>query len=206
MKLSASHLKRYQQIATLFWKYGRSDLVQKMSADNGFQLDEIKAAAPGDAKPEQLVDDLEEMGPTYIKLGQVLAGRPDLLPPAYTKALARLQDSVKPFPYEEVERIVVSELGVRISKGFARFDVTPLAAASLGQVHTAALRDGREVVVKVQRPDIRQQIAEDFEVLAGGVVGGRGFGELLGAGLGGVADVGEIGEYVGRGFGEVGTF
>jgi predicted unusual protein kinase regulating ubiquinone biosynthesis (AarF/ABC1/UbiB family) len=165
MKLSSSHLKRYQQIASLLWKYGRSDLVQRMSNDNGFQIDDFKTA-PGDVTPEQLVDELEAMGPTYVKLGQVLAGRPDLLPASYTKALARLQDRVKPFPYEEVEKIVVSELGVRISKGFSRFDIEPLAAASLGQVHTAALRDGREVVVKVQRPDIRQQIAEDFEVLA----------------------------------------
>jgi len=165
MKLSSSHLKRYQQIASLLWKYGRSDLVQRMSNDNGFQIDDYKKS-PGDVTPEQLVDELEAMGPTYVKLGQVLAGRPDLLPTSYTKALARLQDHVKPFPYEEVEKIVVSELGVRISKGFSRFDHEPLAAASLGQVHTAALRDGREVVVKVQRPEIRQQIAEDFEVLA----------------------------------------
>src|SRR6185369_6752901 len=76
------------------------------------------------------------------------------------------QDNVKPFSYDEVEQIVMGELGVRISKAFSRFDIEPLAAASLGQVHTAALRDGREVVVKVQRPNIRQQIADDFDVLA----------------------------------------
>ena len=105
------------------------------------------------------------MGPTYVKLGQVLAGRPDLLPDAYLKALARLQDKVKPFPYAEVEEIVMTELGVRISKAFSSFEVEPMAAASLGQVHRAALRNGRAVVVKVQRPNIRQQIAEDFEVL-----------------------------------------
>src|SRR4030095_11213025 len=81
------------------------------------------------------------------------------------KALARLQDNVKPFAYDEVNEIVASELGVRISKAFSRFDVTPIAAASLGQVHSAALRDGRLVVVKVQRPNIRKQIAYDFEVL-----------------------------------------
>jgi predicted unusual protein kinase regulating ubiquinone biosynthesis (AarF/ABC1/UbiB family) len=88
-----------------------------------------------------------------------------LLPDAYLKALARLQDNVKPFSYAEVEEVVMAELGVRVSKAFSRFDVEPVAAASLGQVHRAALRDGREVVVKVQRPNIRQQIAEDFEVL-----------------------------------------
>jgi ubiquinone biosynthesis protein len=105
------------------------------------------------------------MGPTFIKFGQLLSSRPDLLPEPYLKALARLQDKVKPFPYAQVEEIVASELGVRISKAFSFFEEKHLAAASLGQVHRAALRDGRPVVVKVQRPDIRKQIAEDFEVL-----------------------------------------
>ena len=157
----------------MLWKYGRSDLVQRLSSNEAFGLDDVKPVttsgepvAKGGASPDHLADDLEAMGPTYVKLGQVLAGRPDLLPEAYMKALARLQDKVKPFPYEEVEQIVMTELGVRISKAFSRFDPTPLAAASLGQVHFATLRDGREVVVKVQRPHIRQQIAEDFEVLA----------------------------------------
>lgn len=169
MKFSGSHLKRYRQLAHLLWKYGRGDLVQQMAAD------ESLAPQPGEASngqagshasnPEQLADDLEAMGPTYVKLGQVLSGRPDLLPEPYLKALARLQDSVKPFAYEEVERIVVSELGVRISKAFSSFEREPIAAASLGQVHRATLRDGRAVVVKVQRPDIRKQIAEDFEAL-----------------------------------------
>lgn len=164
MKLSATHLKRYREIARLLWKYGRSDLVQQMAASE--QFGSADPATPADqGAPEQLAADLEAMGPTYVKLGQVLAGRPDLLPEAYVKALERLQDSVKPFPYEEVEQIVMAELGVRISKGFSRFDVQPMAAASLGQVHFAELRDGRPVVVKIQRPNIRTQIAHDFEVL-----------------------------------------
>jgi len=164
MKFSATHLKRYRQIAAILWKYGRSDVVHQMSAHEAFEPD---ASTPGakDAAPEQLADDLEAMGPTYVKIGQVLAGRSDLLPEAYRVALARLQDKVKPFPYEEVEKIVLAELGIRISKAFLRFDIEPLAAASLGQVHRASLRDGREVVVKVQRPDIRGVIAEDFDVL-----------------------------------------
>ena len=163
--LSANHLKRYKEICLLLWKYGRSDLVQQMGADESMDGAEPKAA-PGDIAPEQLADDLETMGPTYVKLGQVLASRPDLLPEPYLKALARLQDKVKPFSFEEVEQIVTSELGVKISKAFSSFDPKPLAAASLGQVHSAALRDGRPVVVKVQRPGIAKQIAEDFEVLA----------------------------------------
>ena len=166
MKISVSHLKRYKQIAAILWKYGRSDLVTQMSSAEGVDA-EIADQTPTGEKPapDQLADDLEAMGPTYVKLGQVLAGRPDLLPEAYVAALARLQDKVKPFPYAEVEQIVTTELGVRLSKAFSRFDEKPLAAASLGQVHLAALRDGREVVVKVQRPGIRNQIAEDFEVL-----------------------------------------
>jgi ubiquinone biosynthesis protein len=163
MKLSAQHLKRYREIAGLLWKYGRSDLVTRMQVDDEFVPQERDRKH--NITPEQLADDLEAMGPTYVKLGQVLAGRPDLLPETYRKALTRLQDRVKPFPYVDVERIVVEELGVRISKAFSRFDEQPIAAASLGQVHAAALRDGRPVVVKVQRPNIRPEIARDFEVL-----------------------------------------
>ncbi len=165
MKLSPNHLKRYQEIARLFWKYGRSDLVTQMGLDEAVDPKELTPAKEGEATPDQLANDLEAMGPTYVKLGQILSSRPDLLPEAYLKALARLQDKVKPFSFAEVEEIVTSELGVRISKAFSRFDAEPLAAASLGQVHSAALRDGRLVVVKVQRPNIAKQIAEDFEVL-----------------------------------------
>ncbi len=165
IKISANHLKRYQQIAQLLWKYGRSDLVKQMGIDDTGESLTSQTAKPGEAGPEQLADDLEAMGPTYVKLGQVLSSRPDLLPDGYLKALSRLQDKVKPFSYEEVEKIMAAELGVRISKAFSRFDREPIAAASLGQVHSAALRDGRLVAVKVQRPNIRQQIAEDFEVL-----------------------------------------
>jgi predicted unusual protein kinase regulating ubiquinone biosynthesis (AarF/ABC1/UbiB family) len=166
MKFSAFHLKRYKEIARLLWKYGRSDLARQLAAHgDAIDTDEIKTVGSAEASPEHLADDLEAMGPTFVKLGQVLAGRPDLLPEPYRKALARLQDHVKPFPYEQVEQIVMTELGMRISKAFSRFDRTPIAAASLGQVHDAALRDGRPAVVKVQRPHIREQIAEDFEVL-----------------------------------------
>jgi predicted unusual protein kinase regulating ubiquinone biosynthesis (AarF/ABC1/UbiB family) len=105
------------------------------------------------------------MGPTFVKLGQLLSSRPDLIPPRYVKALTRLQDDVKPFPTEEAEKIIEAELGAKMSKLFQAFDPVPTAAASLGQVHKAILRDGREVVVKIQRPHIRNQIAEDFDAL-----------------------------------------
>jgi predicted unusual protein kinase regulating ubiquinone biosynthesis (AarF/ABC1/UbiB family) len=165
ISLKPNHLKRYKDIALLLWKYGRSDLVRQMGLDEAVEPQTLKPAIAGEATPDQLADDLEAMGPTYVKLGQVLSSRADLLPEPYLKALARLQDKVKPFSFAEVEQIVMTELGVRISKAFSRFDPQPIAAASLGQVHSAALRDGRLVVVKVQRPNIRKQIADDFEVL-----------------------------------------
>jgi predicted unusual protein kinase regulating ubiquinone biosynthesis (AarF/ABC1/UbiB family) len=162
--LRPSHLNRYRQIAMLLARHGRRDLVSSAGLDDAL-TGEGDAADPEAAA--RLAADLEEMGPTFVKLGQLLASRVDLLPPAYTDALSRLQDDVEPFPLAQVEEIVSAELGVRLSRVFPVFDPEPLAAASLGQVHRARLRDGREVVVKVQRPDIRPQVAEDMEVLAG---------------------------------------
>jgi predicted unusual protein kinase regulating ubiquinone biosynthesis (AarF/ABC1/UbiB family) len=115
---------------------------------------------------ERFAKDLEALGPTYIKVGQLLSTRADLLPMPFLDALARLQDDVAPFPYEELEPIVTTELGVRISKAFSSFEREPLAAASLGQVHRATMRDGRQVAVKVQRPGIRELIVSDLEALA----------------------------------------
>src|SRR5689334_19154702 len=120
MKLDSANLKIYGQIAALLWKYGRSDLVVQMGIENALadQPDAAKSNADAAAAtlPEQLADDLEAMGPTYVKLGQILSGRPDLLPDPYLLALARLQDNVKPLPSAEAEAIVTEELGVRISK------------------------------------------------------------------------------------------
>ena len=106
MKLSPNHLKRYKEIAQLFWKYGRSDLVKQMGIDEAVDPQALTPASAEKAAPDQLADDLEAMGPTYVKLGQVLSSRSDLLPEPYLKALARLQDKVKPFSFAEVEEIV----------------------------------------------------------------------------------------------------
>ncbi len=165
ISLNPRHLKRYGQIAGLLVKYGRSDLVR----DAGLEatLEEPATTDPADTpKAEELAADLERLGPTFVKLGQLLSSRVDLLPPAYTEALSRLQEKVEPFPYEDVERIVEEELKVRISAAFQEFEPKPIAAASLGQVHRARLRSGREVVVKVQRPDIRDGVIDDFDALA----------------------------------------
>lgn len=163
MNLSVEHLKQYKKIAALLWKYGRSDVVKGMGLAD--ETDQQNFVQSEEFAPHELADDLEAMGPTYVKLGQVLSSRPDLLPLPYVQALSRLHDAVKPFSYAEVEEIVTDELNVRISKAFLEFEATPLAAASLGQVHAATLRDGRRVVVKVQRPGIDKQIADDMKVL-----------------------------------------
>ena len=159
----AEHLKRYREIAQLLWKYGRGDLIRVPGLETS--IDELPAADPQEVpRAEELAADLERMGPTFIKVGQLLSTRAELLPLPYLQALARLQDHVEPFPAEEAARIVSSELGVRLSKAFAEFEEAPMAAASLAQVHRAVLRDGRAVVVKVQRPGIRDQILADLEI------------------------------------------
>ena len=115
--------------------------------------------------PLKLKEALEEMGPLAIKLGQLLSTRRDLIPPEILQQLVLLQDRVKPFGVDVAKTRIEESLKANISTLFARFDEQPLAAASIAQVHTAALHDGREVVVKVTRPDIRSQILEDFEIL-----------------------------------------
>lgn len=165
ISLKPHHLKLYQQIASLLLKYGRSDIVQDITTSELLSEEDLDREVAGTVSPTELADDLERMGPTFVKLGQILSSRPDLLPEAYLKALSRLQDKVKPFPFEDVEQTIVTELGVRLSKAFTHFDREPLAAASLGQVHRATLRDGRAVVVKVQRPGIRPQIVGELQVL-----------------------------------------
>jgi len=164
ISLKPQHLNRYRQIAWLFVKYGRSDLVKETGLDETLEAEE-RATPKEAAKADELAGDLEKLGPTFVKLGQLLSTRVELLPRAYLDALARLQDKVEPFPFDEVEKIVTSELGVRMSKAFSDFEVKPMAAASLGQVHKARLRDGRQVAVKVQRPGIRDAMLEDLDAL-----------------------------------------
>src|SRR4029434_10645304 len=121
-------LGRYKDLAWFVAKYGRADFVT-----HALHGEEASSSDPVAA--EAFAKDLESLGPTFIKLGQILSTRADLLPPAYLDALARLQDQVEPFPYEDVERTIREELGVRVSHAFIEFDKLPIAAASLGQAH-----------------------------------------------------------------------
>ncbi|MDQ3294456.1 MAG: AarF/UbiB family protein, partial [Actinomycetota bacterium] len=185
MATSLKHVNRYREIATLLLKHLRRDGVR---ADGDVGAD-VGTDDGGAADAEKLAADLEAMGPTFVKLGQLLSTRSDLLSVPYLDALARLQDDVDPFSFADVERIVEEGVGARISKAFQSFDHEPLAAASLGQVHRAVLRDGRAVAVKVQRPGVRERVRDDMEVieeLAGFVDShtktGRqfGFGDMVG--------------------------
>ena len=164
LSLQPNRLRRYSEIARLLYKYGRADLVTRAGLDDALRPEDATPST-GAPDPRELAADLERMGPAFIKLGQLLSTRADLLPPEYLDALRRLQDDVEPFSFADVERVVEADLGVRISKAFANFEAEPIAAASLGQVHRAALRDGRPVAVKVQRPDIRERVAEDLATL-----------------------------------------
>ena len=159
MKLAPTHLRRYKDVAFLFLKHGRQNVFSDETIGTpDFTEDEKERAA-------DLAADLEKLGPTFVKIGQLLSTRSDLVSPLYLDALGRLQDHVKPIPYEEIEKTIQEQLGIRVSKAFASFDPTPLGSASLGQVHRATLRDGREVAVKVQRPGVRQEIVDDLDSL-----------------------------------------
>ena len=158
------HVKRYKDIALLLAKYGNSDLLKDAGLDevNGKKVrltEEEKATA------DSLADDIEKLGPAFVKLGQLMSTRYDFLPAKYLEALSRLQDKCEPVPFAEIEKRVTTELGVRISKAFIEFESEPIAAASLGQIHRAVLRNGRKVAVKVQRPGIKEGILEDLQIL-----------------------------------------
>ena len=155
---------RTARILGFLFKYRKAGVFE------GLYLDDLQEhadePAPGDTRPEQFVSDLEALGPTFVKIGQALSTRPDMVPPEYLAALERMQDDVAPIDAAVVRAVVEEELGVRLAKVFVSFDDVPLGCASLAQVHRAVLRDGREVAVKVQRPEALEQIRSDLDALA----------------------------------------
>ena len=155
---------RTAQIVGFLLKYRGAGVFTGIDLDAAsLAIDEPEPVA-GD--PEQFVDDLEALGPTFIKIGQALSTRPDMVPPAYLAALQRMQDEVSPVPFEIVRAVFEDEIGVRLSKVFLHVDEVPIGSASLAQVHRAVLRDGREVAVKVQRPDVAEMVRTDLDTIA----------------------------------------
>src|SRR5690349_242964 len=163
LSFRAERLRRYKDLALLLFRYGRRDLVARSGLAD--LLPEEPRETAGDAGTHDLASDVERLGPTFVKLGQLLSTRSDIVGPAYAEALSRLQDRCERVPTEAIEAILAEELGERLPGGFHHIDPQPLAAGSLAQVHRATLHDGREVAIKVQRPGIRDQVMSDLEVL-----------------------------------------
>lgn len=154
----------YTKFISFILKYWNSD-VFKAASENALNNENFDDSEHDYKNPEELAEDMKNMGPTYVKLGQLLSTRPDLIPEPYLKALESLQDDVEEIPYSEVQKIVEEEIGQRISKAFESFEVQPLASASIGQVHLAVLRSGKKVAVKIQRPGVRKNFIEDLDTL-----------------------------------------
>ena len=165
------HVNRYRQILTVLFKYGFEGLVDALKIGQYIEIGwklisrEPRAQVESLSAAQRVRMMLEELGPTFVKLGQVLSTRPDLIPRDFVVELSKLQQSVPPFPFEDVREIVEAELHRPLNEVFTHFEETSLAAASIGQVHRAMLLDGDAVVVKVQRPYIEDSIAVDLEIL-----------------------------------------
>ena len=132
---------------------------------NDGSSDEMNGTAGGRNRGRRMREMLDELGPTFVKFGQLLSTRPDVVPPDILAELRGLQDDAHPEPFEHVRAVVEQELGLTIEQVFLEFDEEPIAAASIGQVHRALLPGGQEVVVKVQRPDAERQLAADIQLL-----------------------------------------
>lgn len=160
---------RYQEIADTLARHGLGFLAGELGIA---RWDPTRRRSAGVAEPdrprntpERIRLVLEDLGPTFVKLGQLLSTRPDLLPPAYIAELSKLQDDAAPVPAEQIRETIHQELGADPEEVFASFEWIPLASASIGQVHTATLTDGTSVVVKVRRPDVVRQVQDDLEIL-----------------------------------------
>ena len=167
---TARNLRRWWDVQAIFIRYGFGFLVSKAdvrqarraaSAGKNGHADEIERLET----PQRLRLMLQELGPTFIKLGQVVSSQSNIIPPAYLAELEKLQDRVPPFPEADVRALLISQLKQQPEYLFREFNYTPLAAASIGQVHTATLNDFSSVVVKVQRPGIQQQIQSDLAIM-----------------------------------------
>ena len=160
LAIAPENLRVYKDILSLIWRHGNHEALDAIG------LGKLAGRETHDrADADSLAEDLEDLGPTYIKIGQLLSTQLDLLPPQYMEAMARLQDDIEPLPFPELLPIIEESLEAPLLSIFSEVDTTPLGSASLGQVHRGVLRDGREVAIKIQRPGAPAQIAKDFEGL-----------------------------------------
>ncbi|MDO5752064.1 AarF/ABC1/UbiB kinase family protein [Arthrobacter sp.] len=159
-----THLERLAQVAEILGRHGLGSLVAATGVDR-WRVAQAVGSKPQITNPHRIRLALEELGPVFIKLGQMLSTRPDLLPPGYLTELSKLQDGAPPVSADAVRAVILQELGAAPEQLFATFDDAPLASASIGQAHTATLFDGTEVVVKVRRPGVVARINEDLEIL-----------------------------------------
>lgn len=165
-------IRRFNQILRILTKHGFGFAIQQLHLEEhiigrGIIKTRIlrRFTEPLESRAVRLRKVLEELGPTFIKFGQILSVRPDLIPLDLCNELSKLQDSVPPFSYENARKQIKDSFGRYPEELFVSFDPSPLAAASLGQVHRAQLKTGENVVVKVQRPDIRKMIETDIDIL-----------------------------------------
>ncbi len=166
-----SHLPRYRQIFQVFFKHGFADVLKMVHLQKLLEISQAQLFVDHkemlNKRPaERFRMALEELGPTFVKLGQILSSRRDLVNEEFYNELRKLQNSVAPFPGADAKRIVEEELGKPLDQVFKEFDETPIASASMAQVHRAVLRGGDIVAVKVQRPDISKNIEVDLAILA----------------------------------------
>jgi len=165
------HIERYRQILTVLFRYGFGDVIDALHIGRYVDIALPKKIRRERERigeltlPERVRLSMEELGPTFIKMGQILSTRPDLIPMEFITQFEKLQDTVPPFPFEDVKKTIESELKAPIATIFQDFDETPVAAASIGQVHRATLATGEDVAVKVQRPDIKKMIEVDLEIM-----------------------------------------
>lgn len=164
-----SHLARYRQIATVLVKHRLKEIMRTLGLEQFLPLRWMPPANPWRkevySQPVRLRMAIEELGTTFVKLGQILSTRVDLLPTDFVEELSKLQSALQPISLDSVHRVIREELGRPVEEVFASFDALPLGVASIGQAHGATLLDGTEVVVKVRKPGVIEQVNEDLVVL-----------------------------------------
>ena len=160
-------LGRYRQIGNILVRYGFGIILERTHLSRILKIPLLKKSKKEIlSAPKRMIRLMcEELGPTFIKLGQILSTRPDLIPLSFIKEFEKLQDKVKPLKVEVIEKIICEELGDSPEKLFSSFERKPLASASISQVHRAKLKDGKEIVLKVQKPGVAKVINADLQIL-----------------------------------------